>query len=72
MCPLQLVIPAIMGLYMERGNYTSNKKTMALCTIHCITIVGGSFMAIAGTYTTVQSIVNAYASGAVQRAFTCS
>ena len=67
----QLVIPALMGLYMERGNYFSSKKVMAICTIHCITVVGGSFMTVAGTYTTIQSIVDAYASGTVAGAFTC-
>lgn len=60
-----------MGLYMQRGNYFSSKKVMAICTIHCITVIGGSFMTVAGTYTTVQSIVDAYASGTVKGAFTC-
>lgn len=60
-----------MGLYMQQGKYFSNKRTTALCVIHCITVVGGSFMAIAGTYTTIQSIVDAYAAGGVKAAFTC-
>ncbi|KAL6247140.1 hypothetical protein RBB50_005483 [Rhinocladiella similis] len=67
-----LVIPGFMGLYMQRGNYRSSKKVMALCALHCVTVAGGSFMAIAGTYTTIQSIVDAYASDSVARAFTCS
>jgi hypothetical protein len=61
-----------MGLYMQRGSYFSSKKAIVVCMIHCITVVGGSFMAIAGTYTTIQSIVDAYATGTVQAAFTCS
>lgn len=61
-----------MGLYMHRGNYFANKKVTAMCALHCITVVGGLFMAIAGTYTTIQSIVDAYASGTVRRAFTCA
>ena len=60
-----------MGLYLHRGNYFSDKKTIAVCMVHCITVVGGTFMAIAGTYTTIQSIVDAYASGTVEKAFTC-
>ncbi|KEF54366.1 uncharacterized protein A1O9_09532 [Exophiala aquamarina CBS 119918] len=70
--PTCLVIPAIMGLYMHRDSYRSNKRIMALCAFHCIVVVGGSFMAIAGTYTTIQSIVDAYAVNGVKRAFTCS
>ncbi|KIW10754.1 hypothetical protein PV08_10053 [Exophiala spinifera] len=70
--PTCLVIPGCMGLYMQRGNYKSSRKIMALCTLHCVTIVGGSFMAIAGTYTTIQSIVDAYASDSVAKAFSCS
>lgn len=61
-----------MGLYMHRGQYTSSKKTMALCAFYSVTVVGGSFMAIAGTYTTIQSIVDAYAGGSVKHAFSCS
>jgi hypothetical protein len=60
-----------MGLYLRHGDYFSSKRVMALCAFHCMTIVGGTFMAIAGTYTTIQSIVDAYASGAVAKAFTC-
>ncbi|CAK7237206.1 hypothetical protein SBRCBS47491_009898 [Sporothrix bragantina] len=70
--PTCLVIPAIMGLYLHKGNYFASKGVMALCMLHCITIVGGTFMAIAGTYTTIQSIVDAYASGGVAGAFTCA
>lgn len=60
-----------MGLYMHKGRYFSSKKITAMCVLHCITVVGGSFMAIAGTYTTIQSIVDVYASGTVRSAFTC-
>ncbi|KAK0388616.1 hypothetical protein NLU13_4859 [Sarocladium strictum] len=69
--PTCLVIPAWMGLYLRKGDYFSSNKVTALCAFHCVTIVGGTFMAIAGTYTTVQSIVDAYASGTVSKAFTC-
>ncbi len=61
-----------MGLYLHKGKYFEDKKTIAICTLHVITAIGGSFMAIAGTYTTIQSIVDAYKLGSVAGAFSCS
>ncbi|KAF7543008.1 hypothetical protein G7Z17_g11093 [Cylindrodendrum hubeiense] len=69
--PTCLIIPALMGLYIDQGNHRSSKLKMAVCGLHCFTIVLGSFLTIAGTYTTIQSIVNAYNSGSVGHAFTC-
>ncbi|KAG9234309.1 transmembrane amino acid transporter protein-domain-containing protein [Amylocarpus encephaloides] len=69
--PTCLIIPALMGLYMDRGNHRSSKIKMAICALHFFTIALGSFITVAGTYTTVQSIINAYNSGSVGRAFTC-
>lgn len=69
--PTCLVIPAFMGLYLHKGKWFSGGDVTAICVLHGITIVGGSFMAIAGTYTTIQSIVDAYAAGGVAGAFTC-
>lgn len=60
-----------MGLYMDRGNHGSSEKRMAACALNCFTIVLGSFVAVAGTYTTIQSIVDAYKLGTVGKAFTC-
>ncbi|KIY01106.1 uncharacterized protein Z520_02658 [Fonsecaea multimorphosa CBS 102226] len=70
--PTGLIIPASMGLYMHQGRYFSSKKTMVICMLHCIIVVGGLFMTVAGTYTTIQSIVDAYAAGNVKEAFSCS
>lgn len=61
-----------MGLHMERGNHAANWKKMAICGLHCFTIALGAFITVAGTYTVVQSIINAYKSGQVGGAFTCS
>ncbi|KAH6976452.1 transmembrane amino acid transporter protein-domain-containing protein [Ilyonectria sp. MPI-CAGE-AT-0026] len=70
--PTCLVIPALMGLYMDQGSHRSSKRMMAVCALHCFTIVLGLFVTIAGTYTTIQSIINAYNSGTVGGAFTCA
>ncbi|RKU44409.1 hypothetical protein DL546_006028 [Coniochaeta pulveracea] len=70
--PTCLIVPALMGLHMERGNHAANWKKMAICGLHCFTIALGAFITVAGTYTVVQSIINAYKSGQVGGAFTCS
>lgn len=67
----QLIIPAFMGLYMDWEVRSLSKAKMGLCLLHCFTVVLASFMTVAGTYTTIQSIVDAYKSGEVGSAFTC-
>ncbi|EPE04122.1 neutral amino acid transporter [Ophiostoma piceae UAMH 11346] len=70
--PTCLIIPAWMGLYMERKSWRSSRKTMAICGLHIFTVILGSFITIAGTYTTIKSITDAYSEGAVGSAFSCS
>ncbi|KAF2798708.1 hypothetical protein K505DRAFT_333221 [Melanomma pulvis-pyrius CBS 109.77] len=60
--PTCLVIPALMGLYMDRSR-PKTKKVIAITALHIFTVVLGSFMTVAGTYTTIQSIIDAYRSG---------
>uniref|UniRef100_L2GHZ4 Neutral amino acid transporter n=1 Tax=Colletotrichum fructicola (strain Nara gc5) TaxID=1213859 RepID=L2GHZ4_COLFN len=69
--PTCLIIPAFMGLYMDWEVRSLSKAKMGLCLLHCFTVVLASFMTVAGTYTTIQSIVDAYRSGEVGSAFTC-
>lgn len=68
---LQLVIPAWMGLYLDWDGRKSSKAKMAMCALHIFTAGLGIFITVIGTYTTVQSIINAYGSGAVGSAFSC-
>ena len=53
-------------------NEAKTKKVIALTVLHLFTVALGSFMTVAGTYTTIQSIVDAYKSGTVgSGAFSC-
>ncbi|OCF40039.1 hypothetical protein I317_06177 [Kwoniella heveanensis CBS 569] len=69
--PTCLVIPAFMGLYIQKGEPASFRK-IALTILHWVVIIVGTFFTVAGTYTTVQSIIDAYALGTVGGAFSCS
>ncbi|KAH8173717.1 transmembrane amino acid transporter protein [Sarocladium implicatum] len=69
--PTCLIIPAFMGLYMDWQNRSTSKAKMAICVFHIFVVALGSFVTVTGTYTTVQSIVDAYAAGAVGKPFTC-
>ncbi|KAL6850718.1 hypothetical protein ACO1O0_007843 [Amphichorda felina] len=70
--PTCLVIPAFMGLSLEWKSRKESKVKMATCCLHIFTVVLGLFITVSGTYTTIQSIVDAYNSGAVGKPFTCS
>ncbi|CAG9954253.1 unnamed protein product [Clonostachys rosea f. rosea IK726] len=69
--PACFVIPATMAIHMDWGNHSSSKSKMALFGFHVFTVFLGSFMTVAGSYTSIQSIVNAYHQGTVGSAFTC-
>ncbi|KAF4119480.1 Transmembrane amino acid transporter protein [Geosmithia morbida] len=70
--PTCLIIPAWMGLYIDWELRKLSKVKMALCGLHICTATLGFFITVVRTYTTVQSIINAYASGTVGSAFSCS
>ncbi|KEZ39569.1 hypothetical protein SAPIO_CDS9472 [Scedosporium apiospermum] len=70
--PTCLIIPAFMGLYMDWEKRGTSRAKAAICYFHIFTIVLGAFITITGTYTTVQSIVDAYKLGTVGKPFTCS
>lgn len=61
-----------MGLYMDWQHRSVSKAKLAICIFHMVVVVLGSFLTVTGTYTTVQSIVDAYAAGDVGKPFTCS
>lgn len=61
-----------MGLYMEWPQRRESKAKLAICCLHIFTVVLGVFITVTGTYTTIQSILDAYAEGSVGKPFTCS
>ncbi|KAJ3546898.1 hypothetical protein NM208_g1784 [Fusarium decemcellulare] len=69
--PTCFIFPALMALYMDKGNHTSSKLKMALFALHIFTALLGAFITVAGSYTSIQSIINAYNDGIVGGAFTC-
>ncbi|KAI9641909.1 hypothetical protein NHQ30_009777 [Ciborinia camelliae] len=70
--PTCLIIPALMALYMDRGSHRASTFKTIMCGVHIFTIVLGVFITVVGTYTTIQSIIDAYKLGTVGGAFTCS
>ncbi|RSL88338.1 hypothetical protein CDV31_016080 [Fusarium ambrosium] len=70
--PTCLIIPAFMGLYMDWESRGTSKVKQMLCYFHIFTVVLGAFMTVTGTYTTIQSIIDAYKLGTVGTPFTCS
>lgn len=68
---VQQVIPALMSLYMDHGSYMADWKTKGRTVLNIATLCVGSFITVAGTYTTVQSIIDAYRLGTVGSAFSC-
>lgn len=66
----QLIIPAFMGLYMNRTK-PRTKGSMTIMMLHVFTVALGSFLTVSGTYATIQSIIDAYKAGIVSRAFAC-
>ena len=60
-----------MGLSLEWESRKASKVKMATCCLHIFTVALGLFITVSGTYTTIQSIVDAYDSGDVGKPFTC-
>lgn len=67
-----MIIPAFMGLHMLHDDGATDVKSKLFRALHVFTLVIGSFITVAGTYTVIQSIINAYNSGDVGGAFTCA
>jgi len=53
----------------RNSKYTKMNRTMAVLSV--LTIVAGAFICVAGTYVSIQLIIDAYAIGIVGKPFTC-
>lgn len=63
--PMSLCLPAWFWLY-DHPEYRSNTAgRKALYCLHCFFLLLGAFITVAGTYGTVQQIVDSYADGSI-------
>lgn len=47
------------------------RKKRTMCVISILTIMAGAFICVAGLYAIIQSLVKAYATGIISKAFAC-
>ncbi|WWC62253.1 uncharacterized protein I303_104849 [Kwoniella dejecticola CBS 10117] len=70
--PLAIIVPMTLWLY-DFGNYRKgNVAKKSLWFFHVLFIFIGLFMTVGGSYTMIQTIIDAYATGSVDRAFSCA
>lgn len=67
--PLTLILPALFWLHGCGEWRKASFGKQDAYYMHCLTLLLGVFLTIAGTYVTVQSIINAYAAGTIGSAF---
>ncbi|KAH8671161.1 transmembrane amino acid transporter protein-domain-containing protein [Xylariales sp. PMI_506] len=70
--PMAITIPGILWLYDFRDYRKGTAWQKTQYAFHCFLIVLGLFVCIGGTYSTVLSIKQAYASGEIGSAFSCA
>ncbi|KAH8703058.1 putative amino acid transporter [Talaromyces proteolyticus] len=65
--------PALMWFMLIReGKWYANKKNLALSAVNAFTFIIGIVTLVAGTYSSVDDIVNNYRDGTVRGVFTCA
>ncbi|WVR08411.1 hypothetical protein IAU60_005466 [Kwoniella sp. DSM 27419] len=70
--PLAIIVPMTCWLH-DFGHYRKGGlKQKAMWSFHVLFIGIGLFMTVGGTYTMIQNIIDSYAAGAVDRAFSCA
>lgn len=63
--PLAIILPSSFWLYDYRSTRFGTVKQKAFYAFHWLLILIGSFLSVGGTYSTVQLIIDAYASGSI-------
>jgi hypothetical protein len=70
--PLGLVLPGYLWIYDHRHYRTGGILQATMYWLNWLLIALGVFMTIGGTYGVIQQIINAYADGEIQSAFSCA
>ncbi|WVQ94030.1 hypothetical protein IAU59_001108 [Kwoniella sp. CBS 9459] len=70
--PLAIIVPMTLWLY-DFGHYRKGSAAQkGLWCFHVLFVAIGAFMTVGGSYAMVQSIIDSYAIGAVDRPFSCA
>ncbi|OCF36058.1 hypothetical protein I317_01847 [Kwoniella heveanensis CBS 569] len=70
--PLAIIVPMTLWLY-DFGHYRKGSLAQkGLWSFHVLFIGIGAFMTVGGAYAMVQSIIDSYAAGTVDRPFSCA
>jgi len=70
--PLSLALPPVAWLYDHWDYRKGSMLQMGAWAVFVLSFLIGIFMTVGGTYSTVQLIIDAYATGAIGRAFSCA
>lgn len=70
--PLSLVLPGFLWVYDHQSFRTGTALRKVSYWLHWGLILLGFFLTVAGTYSVVQELIDAYASGKIDRAFSCA
>lgn len=71
--PLSLMLPGYLWLYDYGASYRVGTAVQRVVyALHWLLVLLGLFLAVGGTYGVVQEIIDAYASGTIDGAFSCA
>ncbi|KAK4050375.1 hypothetical protein OIV83_003444 [Microbotryomycetes sp. JL201] len=57
---------------LNRGRQFKGKRQTIEFVVNVVILITGAFFFVAGTYASIQSIINSYAAGAIKKPFTCA
>lgn len=71
-CTIRYILWALCFFQMRKGHHFSSVRGIAEFALNVLILITGLFFFIAGTYASVQSIINSYAAGAIKAPFQCT